>query len=243
MQLGDIQRLRSELDALDAALLARVVHSQPDPLDADERIQIDGFIVLAHGTIEGFLEDCFFDYVEGCTTADSNGLVDPGIYQVVVQLAPMLEGQKTVSTHDLMSKLRGLVKKNVIGQSHGIKRKYVKKLALGTGVDWPDLDSSCPDLLAALDALGSARGSPAHMGSWGASAGLRQDLYPDNARDLVDAVVTHLPSLVNYLSASPNAALPPQSSMKARRAQLRSHRADLKRWWAERPRRSHVPDS
>lgn len=207
MELRDLTKLQSEIDALDSALLSAVAHTQPDALTDGERICIHGYVVLAHGSIEGFLERCFLDYATVALSVDEAGQVNPGLYQVAVALADEIRGQRTVSPRHLMPRLLGLIETKVIELNHGIRASNLKHLAMGVGLDWPDLESNCSDLIGALNSLASARGAPAHMGSWAPDVGIHEEIYPDNARDLTSSIQAHLPSLISYLGESPVANL------------------------------------
>lgn len=179
MDLADVTALGTELDGLGSYLLDPAKTQPPDPLADNERRAISAFLVLSHGEVEVFVETCFLDFAKGSLALDENGRVGPGLYQAVVKLSSKLEGQlpgERFTPTSVIEKLPHLIEAQWIKPNNGIKQPNVRQLAQAVGVDWPDLQASCAELIEALHLLGNKRGSVAHAGT-SAVVGLREVTY------------------------------------------------------------------
>ncbi len=195
---------------LNSYLLVPITSVAPD-LSEGELIAVRAYLVLSHAAIEEFIEAAFLTYVRECTLADDRGRVHPGTTLALLRLADEIRGQipkAQLRPAEILSRIPPLYQLNVLRPNHGIKPDYIQTMALGAGLGWPEFEAACPNLLAALPTLSSARGDIAHLSSLGLSAdgaGLRITYYPEDARKKTGAVLTSIQEFIDHLAST----LPP----------------------------------
>lgn len=236
--VGDLEE---EIVGLDQFLLAPIVATAPDPLVASERRAISAYLVLVHGDIEEFVESSFYDYAAECLNVDDGGRVDPGLYQAVVSMASDLTGQfsgrAVMTPSELVQRVVPLLHRKYIQPNNGIRRENIKRMTVGVGLDWPQLETACADLIGALDTLGSRRGAIAHRGV----AGVELQQYPEDVRKLVGEVVTRLPDLLGFLGERPRHQVG-SGPLGGRLVGAGTTLRDIAAWWRNRPVvRRHPP--
>ncbi len=239
MDQTDIDELVAEVTGLDRFLLALASTAAPDPLPEDERRAISGFIILCHSEIESFLEGAFYDYGCSLVAVDSSGNVKSGLYQIVVKLSSQL--QKQLKSDDFTpSKILATIPnlmQTALDQNMGIKIANVRTMAQSVGVDFPRLESSCADLLNALEVLGLQRGRFAHNGAPKLVASNQQMTpvpYAADARRLVSNVTDRLPELVTFLGSFPVAGRK-RGVLDRSIAALPLRVRQVAHWWSQRP--------
>lgn len=200
----DYKQLREGIEGLDRMLLESVSSEPPDPLTFVESVAVRSYLLLAHATLEQYVEQAFVTYADSALCLDANGRVGPGMYLTAVTLAGEIAGQLKADARTpvaVLEKLRHLYAKKVVDPNHGVKRLNLRNLCLGAGIDWVAFENDCASLIAALDTVGARRGSIAHsFDPSPAGIGVTPLLYPQNVREPVEAALNTLPDLDSFLA-------------------------------------------
>lgn len=204
--LPDLGVARSEIAALDEYLLGSITIEPPDTMSTTELIAVRAYLILAHATIEEFIEGCFFQYLEACSKIDSDGRAHSGAFLSILQLASDIGGQLKNSDRSpkaVAEKIPGLYREKVISANHGVRKRNIEKLARGAGFSWNEFEESCPGLITSCDTLGAKRGETAHVSSAAMSDdGLQQQLYPRDVRRYIGDAVQGVEELCTFLLRS-----------------------------------------
>lgn len=204
--LPDIDIARSEIAALEGYLLGSIEVHPPDALSANELIAVRAYLLLAHATIEEFVESCFVQYLRACSEIDENGRAHPGAFLSILQLADDIGGQlnNSVRSPKLISeKIPGLYRKKFVDVNHGVRKSNIKRLAIGAGLSWGEIEESCSGLLTSCETLGAKRGATAHISAAAVSDdGLSQQLYPEDVRRYTNDALRGVDDLRTFLLQS-----------------------------------------
>lgn len=221
---ADLDQLRAECDDYDAALLALVHEVVPDELSSHSWAYVRSYVLLCHAGIEHFIEQCFSDYVRACLNPDATGRVDPSVYIAGIRLGDKIRGNhggkgQNLDPVHISAELPGRVISHFITPNNGIKKKDLKRIVQGIGLNWLQFEATCSDLIAAAETLGAKRGSVAHVRS--AAGGLQAQIYPADARGYVAPVLVELPALLQFTGMHPTLGSPPRLRSILRRGRAR----------------------
>lgn len=204
--LPDLKTAQTEIGALEDYLLKSISVQPPDALSTGQTIAIRAYLILAHATVEEFIEGCFTRYVESCSQIDSVGRAHSGAFLSILQLAADIGGQLKNSERSpqaVANRIPGLYKQKIVAPNHGIRKHNLEKLARGAGFHWPEFEESCADLVSSCETLGAKRGEIAHISAAGISTdGVQQQLYPDDVRRYADDALQGVDQLCKFLQSS-----------------------------------------
>lgn len=199
--------LAAQIETLDTQLLKPISTEFPDPLGAHENASVRAFLVLTHACFEEALEDAFEEHAVALSRLCEGHLVARPAVEFAMSAGYGLASadlkvpysKRTLSTmvHMALGRVPGIVRSN-----NGIKNNNIRKLAEVVGINWSDFEFRLSSALDDLETLGAKRGESGHLSPFSPKTfGLKQSIYPDDARGWVTDALAATSNIIAFLQS------------------------------------------
>ena len=198
-----VTQLANDITGLRDSLLPSELQAiaPPDDLSDTQSLLVRSFVILAHAHIEEFIEQMFSDFLSSKHATVTASEIPTCYARLILHFGEHIKGQKgssSLTPADICTTAKSMYNSKVIKANNGLKEHNVVQLAKPLGLTENDISNACPELLPALDTLGSRRGSLAHR----SSQAVTETIYPGQAIKWVDDVLTHFSQLSDLLANS-----------------------------------------